>query len=46
MQVAMHNWMRAEPIEVTIARLAKAKAGKDGLKRVAAPGLVTVAVRP
>jgi D-psicose/D-tagatose/L-ribulose 3-epimerase len=23
MQVAMHNWMRAEPIEVTIARLAK-----------------------
>ena len=23
MQVAMHNWMRAEPIEVTIARLAQ-----------------------
>ena len=23
MHVAMHNWMRAEPIEVTIARLAK-----------------------
>lgn len=23
MRVAMHNWMRAEPIEVTIARLAK-----------------------
>lgn len=23
MQVAMHNWMRAEPIEVTVARLAK-----------------------
>lgn len=23
MQVAMHNWMRAEPIEVTITRLAK-----------------------
>jgi sugar phosphate isomerase/epimerase len=23
MQVAMHNWMRAEPIEVTIVRLAK-----------------------
>jgi sugar phosphate isomerase/epimerase len=23
MQVAMHNWMRAEPLEVTVARLAK-----------------------
>ena len=23
MHVAMHNWMRAEPIEVTIARLGK-----------------------
>ena len=23
MRVAMHNWMRAEPIEVTVARLAK-----------------------
>ena len=23
MHVSMHNWMRAEPIEVTIARLAK-----------------------
>ena len=23
MRVSMHNWMRAEPIEVTIARLAK-----------------------
>ena len=23
MHVAMHNWMRAEPIETTIARLAK-----------------------
>ena len=23
MRVAMHNWMRAEPIEVTIARLGK-----------------------
>ncbi len=25
MRVAMHNWMRAEPIEITIARLAKSK---------------------
>ena len=23
MHLSMHNWMRAEPIEVTIARLAK-----------------------
>ena len=23
MQISMHNWMRAEPIEVTIARLAR-----------------------
>src|SRR6185369_7852710 len=23
MQVSMHNWMRAEPVEVTIRRLAK-----------------------
>ena len=25
MHLSMHNWMRAEPIEVTIARLAKYK---------------------
>ena len=30
MQVAMHNWMRAEPIEVTIARLAKS--GYDAIE--------------
>ena len=23
MHLSMHNWMRAEPIEVTVARLAK-----------------------
>jgi sugar phosphate isomerase/epimerase len=30
MHVAMHNWMRAEPIEVTIARLAKS--GYDAIE--------------
>jgi len=30
MRVAMHNWMRAEPIEVTIARLGKA--GYDAIE--------------
>jgi sugar phosphate isomerase/epimerase len=30
MQVSMHNWMRAEPIEVTIARLAKS--GYDSIE--------------
>ena len=30
MRVAMHNWMRAEPIEVTIARLAKS--GYDAIE--------------
>ncbi|MEO7192707.1 MAG: sugar phosphate isomerase/epimerase family protein [Vicinamibacterales bacterium] len=30
MQVAMHNWMRAEPIEVTIARLSKS--GYDAIE--------------
>src|ERR671920_1729626 len=30
MQVAMHNWMRAEPVETTIRRLAKY--GYDGIE--------------
>ena len=30
MRVAMHNWMRAEPIEVTIARLARS--GYDAIE--------------
>ena len=30
MQIAMHNWMRAEPIELTIARLARC--GYDALE--------------
>ena len=30
MHVAMHNWMRAEPIEKTIARLAKS--GYDAIE--------------
>ena len=29
MHVAMHNWMRAEPIEVTIARLAQVRLRRD-----------------
>jgi D-psicose/D-tagatose/L-ribulose 3-epimerase len=30
MKVAMHNWMRAEPVETTIRRLAKY--GYDGIE--------------
>ena len=30
MRVAMHNWMRAEPVETTIRRLAKY--GYDGIE--------------
>ena len=30
MEVSMHNWMRAEPIEVTIARLGKS--GYDAIE--------------
>ena len=33
-------------VERTIARLDKAKVGRDGLKRVAGAGLVSIAVRP
>ena len=29
LKMAMHNWMRAEPIETTIARLGKS--GYDGI---------------
>ena len=29
-KLAMHNWMRAEPIETTIARLARS--GYDGIE--------------
>ena len=33
MQVSMHNWMRAEPVETTIRRLAKYGYDKQQVQR-------------
>ena len=41
LKVSMHNWMRPEPIETTISRLAEA--GYDGIEIAGEPAVYDIA---